>query len=70
MRVAFTHLPSVSTFDRVGPFQLTDSHRVYGITIIIREVFVDNKNGRNFCSLVGGMVFVIWLLYYLSSSGG
>jgi hypothetical protein len=30
-------------------------------------VFVNNKNGRQFCYAVWGMVGVIWCLHYLSS---
>ena len=26
---------------------------------------LDNKNGRAFCYMVGGMVGAIWLLYYM-----
>lgn len=32
------------------------------------KTFVDNKNGRQFCYMVGGIVFVIWLFYYLAGS--
>ena len=32
MQTFFTR-PSVSTFDRVGPFQLTDEHFLYGTTL-------------------------------------
>jgi hypothetical protein len=33
------------------------------------KTFIDNKNGRQFCYMVGGIVFIIWLFYYLSSTG-
>ena len=29
------------------------------------KTFVDNKNGRQFCYMVGGLVAVIYLLYYM-----
>ena len=29
------------------------------------KVFVENKNGRQFCFMVGGMTFVVFLLFQL-----
>ena len=31
------------------------------------KTFVDNKNGRQICYMVGGMVLLIWLFHYMLS---
>ena len=33
------------------------------------KVFVENKNGRQFCYMVGGITFTIWFLYRVAASG-
>ena len=33
------------------------------------KVFVENKNGRQFCYMVGGITFTIWFFYRVAASG-